>query len=322
MILSDTAIVVHTDCKTVVDQFQHLLCHQGPKGALCHPYWWQAIWSVIEQRQQLHPQPGQLVWIPAHVVDDVDDALITDQFANDHNTTRLDIILNRIADKIAKETALKHAPVLPDDFKKVQKHVFHRQIFLARWNRTIGLDVSHEAAPATDAPAEFHAPVDLRKRFPRWDWIQNPSLFKWTSTFRIEHPQGWLSKLDPVDLNTFFDFTTSLQWRVSDELCTSYVEFAFLFWKRGFILRACSASDKTFRDLTFWLPRTLVFINKLPNHGIFPGFTDNVRLKTEGKALPQGAIVGARFAPDELHEFASLCNQGCSKHLSTWEFPL
>ena len=55
-----------------------------------------------------------------------------------------------------------------------------------------------------------------------------------------------------------------------------------------------------------------------------PGFTDNVRLKTEGKALPQGAIVGAipRFALDELHDFASLCNQGCSKHLSTWEFPL
>ena len=325
-ILSNTAIVVHTDCKTVVDQFQHLLHLKGLKGDWCHPFWWQAIWSIIEQRQHVHPHPVRLVWIPAHVADDLDDELITDQLAQAHNTTKRDILLNRIADKIAKETALLHAPVLPEDFKSVQKQVFRRQIFLARWNRTIGLDVSHECAPATDAPApaESHSPVDLRARFPRWDWTQSPSLFTWTSSSRIEHPQGWLSKLDPIDLKTFFDFTTSLQWRVSDDLCTSYVEFAFLSWKRGFILRACSASDKTFRDLTFWLRRTLVFINMLPNHGIFPGLTDNVRLKTEAKALPQGAIVGAipRFALDELHEFASLCNQGCSKHLSTWEFPL
>ena len=32
-------------------------------------------------------------------------------------------------------------------------------------------------------------------------------------------------------------------------------------------MRACAASDKTFRDLTFWLRRALVFVNKIPHHG-------------------------------------------------------
>ena len=51
--------------------------------------------------------------------------------------------------------------------------------------------------------------------------------------------------------------------------------------------------NASFRDLNCWLQRVLVFLNKIPNHGIFPGQTDQYRLKTEGRALPQGSIVGA-----------------------------
>lgn len=67
-----------------------------------------------------------------------------------------------------------------------------------------------------------------------------------------------------------------------------------------------------------------MLINKIPEHGVFPGFTDQYRLKTEGRALPQGAIVGAipLFAVDELLQSAELLADGCSKHLSTWEFPI
>lgn len=167
----------------------------------------------------------------------------------------------------------------------------------------------------------MHQPVDMQTRFPRWDWIQDPKLFTWTLNARIESPQGWLSRLDPRDLSTFFDFTTSLQWRVDPSVSTAFVEFAFLFWKRGYHIHACAASDKTFRDLTFWLRRALVFVNTISDQQIFPGHTDQYKLKTEGKALPHGVIVGAipRFAIDELTAFANLCADGCSKHLCEFQ---
>lgn len=58
---------------------------------------------------------------------------------------------------------------------------------------------------------------------------------------RIVDPLGWSSHLDPRDLATFSDFTNSLEWYVSDSVCTAYIEFTYLFWKRGFFLDSCSS---------------------------------------------------------------------------------
>ena len=85
----------------------------------------------------------------------------------------------------------------------------------------------------------------------------------------------------------------SLHWRVDDSAKTAYVELAFLFWKRGFFLHEVSAANGTFRDLVFWIRRMIVFVHKQPEHAVFPGQPCNVTLKTEGRALPQGAINGA-----------------------------
>lgn len=73
------------------------------------------------------------------------------------------------------------------------------------------------------------------------------------------------------------------------------------------------------------LRRVLVFLNKTSKHGVFPGHTDQYRLKTEGRALPQGALVGAalRFSLDELAGFSELLVNGFSKQRVTWGvFPL
>ena len=123
----------------------------------------------------------------------------------------------------------------------------------------------------------------LKKRLPRWNWNQTASDFSWTSTARIHHPEGWLASLDPRDLSAFFDFTSSLEWYVQEEACTAYIEFSFLFWKRGYVLRSCASADTTFRDLNFWLRRVLVFINKISNDGVFPGAQRGcVRIRNEG----------------------------------------
>ena len=196
--LSSAAIVIHTDCKSIVDQFHQLLLHREPLDSVCHIFWWRALWTIAERRQRQHPQPVKLVWVPAHIADDRADSEITDQYAAEHNTTRLDILLNREADRVAKDTAMQNAPVFPEDFQHLRKKVFDRQIFLARWNRTIGSDFIKDDEPTPNIGGADPAPVDLRSRFPRWDWIQDPSLFQWTSNLRIEQPRGSLGKLDPV----------------------------------------------------------------------------------------------------------------------------
>ena len=202
-VLSSAAIVIHTDCKCIVDQFHQLLLHQEPLDNVCHVSGGKPLWTIVERRQRQHPQPVKLVWAPAHIADDRADSEITDQYAAEHNTTRSDILLNREAGKVAKDTAMENAPVFPEDFQHLRKKVFDRQIFLARWNRTIGSDFIKDDDPAPNTGGMDSTLVDLRSRFPRWDWIQDPSLFQWTSNIRIEQPRGSLAKLDPVDLSTF-----------------------------------------------------------------------------------------------------------------------
>lgn len=322
--LSTSCICIATDCQTIVRQFNWLLEHQCISTKWSHQFWWRRILKCIVSRQEFTSSPVSLRWIPSHVGDHLSENEITDDFAFSHGTTRKDILLNRAADKFAKEAAESIAPIEPSLFPCVQQAVFQRQLFLARINRFIG-DIPDHVSDAPPLELEHEDRwTHLKKRFPRWNWTPTASDFTWTSTKRLHEPTGWLSNLDPRDLSTFFDFTNSLEWAIRDDACTAYIEFAFLFWKRGYILHSCASDSKTFRDLNFWLRRVLVFINKIPGHGIFPGVTDQYRLKTEGRALPQGSIVGAnlRFSVDELADFAELLVGGCSKHLSTWEFPL
>lgn len=169
-------------------------------------------------------------------------------------------------------------------------------------------------------PASSSQDVDYQTRFPRWDWVPKPGNVSWTSQLRIEAPQGCLAKLDPQDLSSFFDFPTNGVFTMT--LVLHLLNFAF-FWKRGFHLRACAASDKTFRDLTFWLGRALPLSTKSEITATSTLVTPT-KTALKGRALPQAAIVGAipRFTLDELSDFAGLLVGGCSTLLSTWECPI
>lgn len=60
---------------------------------------------------------------------------------------------------------------------------------------------------------------------------------------------------------TCFSFTASLAWKVGIQYCTSYMELACLFRRRGFVLETCTGEDITFCDLSFWLRRMFVYID-------------------------------------------------------------
>ena len=71
------------------------------------------------------------------------------------------------------------------------------------------------------------------------------------------------------------------------------MELAFLFHKLGFSLEACTGDNITYRDLAFWLRRMFVYIGKLESQIVFPGRTCLQTRKSEGRAFPQGALLGA-----------------------------
>ena len=122
----------------------------------------------------------------------------------------------------------------------------------------------------------------------------------------------------------------------SSDSCTVYTGESMIQPKRHMSSWHFSFGKEAFFCMRFLQPMvpfvTLFFgsdewsssSTKQPEHAVFPGQPCNVTLKTEGRALPQGAINGAipRFSIDELFDFGELLIGGCSKHLASWEFPI
>ena len=174
------------------------------------------------------------------------------------------------------------------DAFKASTFYFSATIFLAQLNELSTPEVSGSAT--VEEPAVQDSAFSLQRRFAWWNWNQNIQDFP---------------------------------WRSSGALDTS--ELAFLFDKRGFVLEACSGDSITLRDLSFWLRRIFVYIGKLPDHQVFPGYRHVYRLgnqKADRFHKEQSSVPIAFFRTDELQGLALMMDAGCSKLLSSWEIPL
>ena len=315
-------IDIFSDCKSVVDQFNILIAQRCVDPSWTNSCWWRAILQIYCSRDMNECQPVRLFWIPSHVGDDVPDFLISPAFAAEHGTTVQHILCNRKADLAAKKIAAASLPVEVQMYTQMKQAIFARQHFLARLN-----ELSTPEVPATAVVEEIPVCEDatsLRRKFGRWNWNQNLADFPWRFEHVLDISTPWFSQHSSNDITTFIRFARALAWKVGDAFCTSYMELAFLFQKRGYTLEACCGDDITFRDLSFWLRRIFVHIGKIPDHQVFPGYTCLQTRKSEGRSFPQGAIVGAVpfFSPAELHGLAQMMDAGCSKLLSSWEIPL
>ena len=321
--LSTSCIDIFTDCQTIVRQFGQLLSagHVDPSWRL--QVLWKAIWAVYIQRAHVVGEPIRLHWIPAHIGEGMPDSCITPAFAAAHHTTVQHILLNRIADREAKKIAQQFLPVEIVTFKNLQLSVYARHEFLAQLNHFATPEPHAAETSVGDNPIVDEGAL-LRKKFPRWCWNQNIVDFSWKAALDVDFSSPWFRKHSDQDLRVFSDFTRSLAWRVGALFCTSYMELAFLFHKRGFTLEACTGDNITYRDLAFWLRRMFVYIGKLEAQTIFPGRTCLQTHKSEGRTFPQGAILGAVpfFSDAELSGLALMMDSGCSKNISSWEIPL
>ena len=216
-----------------MDQFNILIDQRYVDSSWTHTGWWRAILRIYVSRDVNGCQPVRLFWIPSHIGDDIPEFLISSAFAADHGTTVQNIICNRKADQAAKRIAAASLPIEVQMFSQMQQAVFARQYFLARLN-----ELSTPEVPGTVVVDEIPAcegNISLQRKFGRWDWNQNIADFPWRFVHVLDTSGPWFSQHSSSDITTFVGFARALAWKVGEAFCTSYMELAFLFQKRGYI---------------------------------------------------------------------------------------
>lgn len=121
------ALIIWTDCQTVVDQFKHLTHHNRVGDTWSHRAWWSCILDVWRDRSNQHSTPVSLQWMKAHSFDGTAPHLLTDAMASSVGLTRQQILCNQKADSIAKQHAWSGAPINPQSHTYLLDQIFSRQ---------------------------------------------------------------------------------------------------------------------------------------------------------------------------------------------------
>ena len=132
---------------------------------------------------RFHPQPFDLIWIPAHKLEHIPEFLITEDMPRCHGTTPLNIANNRIADATGKREAETNAPIRPGFQNELLDHFRARQEWLIKFNKRLSQDNPHVQSgfqkqvvtPSSSVPFT----IDIaRNRFPNWPWNESNASFR------------------------------------------------------------------------------------------------------------------------------------------------
>ena len=197
-------IVVHTDSLTIVNQFGELLQHGRIQLEWTHAQWWGFLLTLIHRRRQYIDQPLQLVWCPAHLLEECAIDQITEQQARDAGSTLQDIRLNRKADEFAKRHIHEAATKIKAELQIKENDVFARHLWLAKINRACKKpDIAPTAAPVvTTAPTER---LTSRQLCPRWAWDSKQSDYTWTASIDVSFRVRGSHPCLPPTLRCFCD---------------------------------------------------------------------------------------------------------------------
>ena len=100
-----------------------------------HSNWWGFILTLLRQRRGFFPTPLLLVWCPARLLEHIPSFEVTEADAIEAGSTRQDIVLNRLADHVAKQHINDLAKAIKTDLTVKENDVFARQLWLAKLNR-------------------------------------------------------------------------------------------------------------------------------------------------------------------------------------------
>ena len=95
------------------------------------------------------------MWCPAHLLERIPAAILTEAEAQAAGSNKRDIILNRLADEFAKQQIWKLAVSRKAELTTKETDVFARQLWLTKLNRTCK---KPDRGPSDDPPVES-API-------------------------------------------------------------------------------------------------------------------------------------------------------------------
>ena len=323
-VTSSVPVEIITDCKTVVNMFFELIELGTVPPNWAHREWWTFFWQVYRDRDIGNGSPCSFVWMPAHQCDDVPLHDIDEEISKRVGWPVDHLICNRLADITAKQLAWDLAPINPQIFKHLQHECFARQSGLARLNQFIGSDCPVKNVYATKEEAlPESSQIGYESRFPEWDWNPQLSSFGWIPGASHDIAAECGNLCSETDCDTLSSFLLSLKWKIHKDCSVAYVELAFIFAARDFKLEEI-APPCTFGDLTKFLKRVCDQVFALHHQKFLPGKHERDQSHSCGRALPRGAIFGARsfISKDELTGFARLIMEGGGRTLKTWQFEL
>ena len=309
---------IFTDCLTVVKLFNIILTGGKPETDWPLFPWWKKIVEVLESRRQIVQSPLEVTWIPSHTFDGIPFHLITQDMLAAKNTTLQHVMCNRVADLLAKEIAQNDAAVSISDRKWLLDSIAGRQKWLVDLNKRFGDDVLISKANNNVEP--LIPEVCFQTMFPRWPWNAKPELYR---TFKglqnFDPPKKW--KWSEDSWRKILRFVAALKWHILDGNEVAFVEFTFLFHKRGFRLAEIDPQTKSFRDLHQLMRIAMRSLHAL---GALPGKWIENSNKSWGRHLPTGCIQGAIpwFSFQELEDFANILLEGAGGQMQSWSFIL
>ena len=310
---------IFTDCHTVVRLFDIILQGGAPESDWPLYVWWKKLVEVWTSRKQLVSEPLTITWIPSHTFDGIPFHLITDEMLAAKGTTLQHVVCNRTADLIAKEYAHEDAAVRLSDRTWLLDSIAGRQKWLVKLNRRFGEDVKISKANTTSQDAGEQN-VCFQTMFPRWPWFVEPTAYSFHGAIpNIDKPKKW--KWSVASWNVVLSFLREVKWHVLDENETAFVEFTFLFHKRGFRLAEIDPDTCSFRDLHQLIRVALRHIHAA---GCLPGTWQENKNKSWGRHLPTGCLQGAIpwFSTLELENFANILVDGAGGQMQSWSFIL
>lgn len=120
--------LIVTDCQNLCNQVTFLLKHNRIPRWWIHQSWWKWLKALLDTRKQLCAHPLQVQWSPADLADNLQDEQITDVFAHSHETTRTNIINNKVVDQLSR-SMLQHCSTAfnMSEFEsdQLQIHAYH-----------------------------------------------------------------------------------------------------------------------------------------------------------------------------------------------------
>lgn len=309
-----------SDCKSVVQQCLYLLNNHHVPLHWAHRTWWNFLLDLILARQQFHPKPLHITWIPAHLIDNTSDRQEIYRIALEKQVSFLDLCMNKVADQVAKNVL---QPFANNDLAKqitlYQRWLVDVAVLLAQTQPESLLPVPEP--PVSNLLTEASPLGDFERVYPLWRWSPNPNSYTWTSNFVTNTQKKLPASLSYENWIILRDFLLQCKWLVHQHHKTSYLELAYLFNDQGGRLRGVTNSPSKTATL---LRKAICYagqVQPLPRLSIQPGIP-SIGCKANGKVHTSGYLDKALvYLPVSALRRLAVHFQGRSHSLKLWEFP-